>query len=461
MALTGKAPEPPSWGRWPPQPPNPEYLIMPIDTYQPDHRPGVPSQFMMVNVPGISPMSGMPVQHYESHNSFGFGSYATPSPSPPPVAPSFRSYQEEHLPPSPISTDNEGTHGSYQGDSRQHLMRQSVSPCVKPEPKVLAQKSSAPASHGRSKTISPVTTEKDSDQITFFTHIDVMMKAIQLQDEPRDHVEPEDAYSSPPHRSDSRCHSPDQTVPATKRNGKERPKRHVCPIGKCGKRFSQRTHLEIHQMVHTGEKPHVCPVPNCGHRSSQRGNLKTHIRVHTREKPYSCELCGKRFAQLGNLSAHKQIHNNTKKFVCVLGNCDKKFGTRGNLKNHQNRFHIEEIEFLTEKWSSVPLDTLSREERELLEYFTELYKYSNKGIKGRGSNRNYLKNAKGSHIVNIPSHRPPQHGPEAHQVPQPVPLSPQDGLPYHSNLTHYDITRNLQNSYEVNMRFGPGEYLLQ
>jgi hypothetical protein len=164
-------------------------------------------------------------------------------------------------------------------------------------------------------------------------------------------------------------------------------KRYECDVPGCNKSFLQKTHLDIHSRAHTGDRPFQCSTPGCGQRFSQLGNLKTHERRHTGEKPYSCDYCGKKFAQRGNVRAHKIVHEGTKPFTCKLDNCGKQFTQLGNLKSHQNKFHVTSLRTLTEKFARMDPNDISPQDRELFDYFAEMYKNSNRGIKGRGKDR--------------------------------------------------------------------------
>lgn len=156
-----------------------------------------------------------------------------------------------------------------------------------------------------------------------------------------------------------------------------------CPY--CLRTFNQATHLDVHVRSHIGYKPFQCSV--CLKRFTQGGNLRTHMRLHTGEKPFLCNVCDRSFSRKGNLAAHMLTHNKEKPFECKLDNCDKLFTQLGNLKSHQNKFHLPTLTKLTQSLANLTGNALAKlppEEKELLDYFAKLYKNSNKGIRGRG-----------------------------------------------------------------------------
>lgn len=173
--------------------------------------------------------------------------------------------------------------------------------------------------------------------------------------------------------------APDEDSKSRKRKQKNQ----QCPY--CFKFFNQSTHLEVHVRSHIGHKPFECSY--CHKRFTQGGNLRTHLRLHTGEKPFTCDVCKRSFSRKGNLAAHQLTHKNLKPFECKLDNCDKLFTQLGNLKSHQNRFHLSTLNKLTQRLAELgdqSIDDLPEDEKFLLNYLKKLYKNSNKGIRGRG-----------------------------------------------------------------------------
>ena len=116
-------------------------------------------------------------------------------------------------------------------------------------------------------------------------------------------------------------------------NGKSK---HPCRT--CGKLFTQPCHRQIHERIHSGEKPYQCKY--CNKAFSTSGNLKQHERIiHSSKKPFKCEFCSKRFALKQYLESHERVHTKEKPYQCK--NCLKKFNQKNTLTVH-NRIHTGE-----------------------------------------------------------------------------------------------------------------------
>jgi hypothetical protein len=76
--------------------------------------------------------------------------------------------------------------------------------------------------------------------------------------------------------------------------GRSNKKRYICTIDNCLKSFYQKTHLDIHERSHTGDKPYVSRFPEFDNHVLMHGGFQT------------CEIsnCGRTFSQLGNLKVH-------------------------------------------------------------------------------------------------------------------------------------------------------------
>ncbi|KAL7625648.1 DNA-binding transcription factor [Parahypoxylon ruwenzoriense] len=311
--------------------------------------------------------------------------------------------------------------------------------------------SSMPVPPVPSKTIARNAAEDEANEVYFSTHIDTLMKVIQFKHEPDTVSNLGDAaYPSPPNVDHDKLNlrrkscSPDDASTTSDQSGKERHKRYICDIKGCGKQCSQKTQLETHKRAHTGEKPYVCQEPGCGLQFSQRGNMKSHGRIHTGEKPFVCDICGKAFAQRGNLKPHRLTHSKVKPFRCIFDGCLKTFGQRGNLKNHHNKFHADKIQELTQKFGNLPPGiNLNDHDQNLFIHFAELYKNSNKGIKGRGKDRIFSTKSKKLSVLGAPRHYSVQSLPPVHhQMHQSHRLPSQHGLPYSDDFGGSSMPRN-------------------
>ncbi|XP_031749203.1 gastrula zinc finger protein XlCGF57.1-like [Xenopus tropicalis] len=145
----------------------------------------------------------------------------------------------------------------------------------------------------------------------------------------------------------------------------------------CGKCFSAKRKLDLHQVGHIAEMKYKCregannfsqeshqqehteeksythsesasltsclyyqqnhrpkpyPCTECEKRFCKKKTLLTHLKNHTGEKPFTCSECGKCFTEKIRLQEHQKVHTGERPFICT--ECGKGFSKKDRLQTH-------------------------------------------------------------------------------------------------------------------------------
>ncbi|XP_026734594.1 tigger transposable element-derived protein 4-like [Trichoplusia ni] len=106
---------------------------------------------------------------------------------------------------------------------------------------------------------------------------------------------------------------------------------HRCTV--CDTEFNTSAELKTHGLEHQVKTRHKCET--CGRYFKKAFSLRMHSKVHLEKGPPQCTLCGLKFNLKHYLARHMATHERT----AECDQCDAKFHTNLQLKNHTKQAH--------------------------------------------------------------------------------------------------------------------------
>ena len=105
----------------------------------------------------------------------------------------------------------------------------------------------------------------------------------------------------------------------------------------CGKLFTNKSYLKIHQVFHQKERPYECFL--CGARFKESTSLNSHIKfIHCENRNKVCPSCPKAFTRQCDLARHiRSVHEKKKPHKCTF--CNYAAAEKLSLKRHLKSIH--------------------------------------------------------------------------------------------------------------------------
>jgi ubiquitin-protein ligase len=196
----------------------------------------------------------IPAPHYPTHSAYPYGSYHNSPPVPALGSPFKQEYPNSRHP----GMDEDGHRGSTY---TRNLKMSDDYPARSPSARsgsVSTTKSAGANPNSASKCITLNETLNPADQVNFNTDIDKLMKVIQDTNK-RSSSQSDTPLQTPKSERVGEAQSPasPDSVGSAHTDTADLKKKYVCDGPNCNKRFSQKTHLQIHARTHSGEKPFV------------------------------------------------------------------------------------------------------------------------------------------------------------------------------------------------------------
>ncbi|XP_075201572.1 uncharacterized protein LOC142303762 isoform X2 [Anomaloglossus baeobatrachus] len=200
----------------------------------------------------------------------------------------------------------------------------------------------------------------------------------------------------------------------------------------CGKSFTRKSSLMVHQRSHMGEKLFMCI--DCGKRFTLKSSLVRHTKTRCPKMLNMCSECGQCFSCYSSLFQHQKVHRKEKSYKCP--DCEKSFSRVSQLLFHRKTHRVERSDLQSEpeedtdeigKPNSSVSDSCAEEPRVCLESATHSSEQS-----PRIRNQKALRSVRGSSSDTNPGYNDTGK-PETNSICNVVPADPKSVKVENSN----------------------------